>query len=721
MGRWIAAWKERLGGLGKNITLIHWLVGGATFVVGVLVLVAGGLPTSAKLEVGRPAPWDIKAASAVQIVDQSRWQRAQEQAANQITPIERLSPQSLDISKSKLEQSFSIIRQAQRQHPNGKFSSAEVNLISQKVPLNLRDQTVKALLNSSAPALEQYYTNSEHILSVVMQTGVGEDELKEAAGRIAQEARSLPGQAEAQAEINTELAQAALVPNKFVDYAATQQAKAEAREQVEPIYKTIVPGQVVIREGDIVGEEDLPVLEALGVYQPTLTWGYIFTHGALVFVMLVIVCYYLRAYLPELYANPRLLAGTAALCLVFMVLSRYTVTISPYLLPIAFTSILLAIIVDSRLTLLLVCILGVYAGVMTNTLAAVAIVIFTGMVSVLAVRRAYKRWSVVTASLYVWAINVFIVLVFSLSSSRGFDQVALNALFYGGINGLLPSLIAAGALPVLESALKVTTHIKMLELANPNEPVLHELLTKAPGTYMHSIMVANLAEAAAQAIGADATLCRAGAYYHDIGKMRQPNMFVENQTSQENPQDKLPPSLSAMIVISHVNYGLELAKKYKLPPEITQFIPQHHGTNLASFFYQKAKAQGEEPVFAEDFRYPGPKPQTKETAIVMICDGLEAASRTLPLPNRENLKNLIDKIVGNIINNHQLDECPLSLKDINTVKASILRSLTSHYHNRIPYPDANTLKAQAKKECPAPPAPAAPQPPAEEKPPAEEA
>ena len=180
-------------------------------------------------------------------------------------------------------------------------------------------------------------------------------------------------------------------------------------------------------------------------------------------------------------------------------------------------------------------------------------------------------------------------------------------------------------------------------------------------------------------------------------------------------------SLSAMIVISHVNYGLELAKKYKLPPEITQFIPQHHGTNLASFFYQKAKAQGEEPVFAEDFRYPGPKPQTKETAIVMICDGLEAASRTLPLPNRENLKNLIDKIVGNIINNHQLDECPLSLKDINTVKASILRSLTSHYHTRIPYPDAKALKAQAKKEGPAATAPAAPQPPAEEKPPAEEA
>ena len=213
-------------------------------------------------------------------------------------------------------------------------------------------------------------------------------------------------------------------------------------------------------------------------------------------------------------------------------------------------------------------------------------------------------------------------------------------------------------------------------------------------------MVANLAEAAAQAIGADSMLCRAGAYYHDLGKMRQPNMFVENQTGHENPHDKLPPALSAMIVISHVKLGQEMAKKYKLPPEIAKFIPEHHGTNLASFFYQKAKMQDDEPVFAEDFRYPGPRPQSKETAIVMMCDGIEAASRTLPVPNRENLKNLIDKIVGGIINNHQLDECPLSMRDINTVKASILRSLTSHYHNRVAYPDSKTMGKRSATSAP---------------------
>ena len=214
----------------------------------------------------------------------------------------------------------------------------------------------------------------------------------------------------------------------------------------------------------------------------------------------------------------------------------------------------------------------------------------------------------------------------------------MNALLYGGLNGLVPALLAAGALPFLESACQVTTHIKMLELANPDEPALHELLNKAPGTYQHSIMVANLAEAAAQAIGADFMLCRAGAYYHDLGKIKQPNMFVENQTAHENPHDKLPPSISAMIIISHVTQGQELAKQYKLPPELAKFITEHHGTNLASFFYQKAKAQEDDPVFAEDFTYPGPRPQSKETAIVMICDGIEAAARTLPSPNRESLK-----------------------------------------------------------------------------------
>lgn len=700
MAIFLAKIKDTLQSMHDRNKLICLGIGIFVYIISVAMLIVTDLPNINRVEVGKPAPWDIKASRSVQIIDEQRWHKAKEQAAAQVASIENISPQSLEISKNKISQTFNIIREAQRGHASGKFTDKEVADVSAQVPLDLGLATVKTLLSASVPALEQYYTNSEHILGVVMQTGVREDEIDAAYKRIEQEARALPGLTEANASIDAELARAALVPNKFIDYNATQQAKIQASDKVEPITKTIIPGQIVIREGDIVGEHDVPVLEALGVYKKGITWSALFIYCTMVLVMQILANYYIRLYIPQFYNNLRLVFGVAFLCVAFMVISRYTTMLSPYLLPIAFTSMLISILADPRLSLMIVCMLGIYSGIMTNTLEATISVLITGMVGALAVQNANKRWNVVTASLWVWAINVLVVAIFALNNCDSFEELAICALFYGGLNGLLPALIASGALPFLEGACKVTTHIRLLELANPNEPALHELLNRAPGTYMHSIMVANLAEAAAQAIGADSMLCRAGAYYHDLGKMRQPNMFVENQTGHENPHDKLPPALSAMIVISHVKLGQEMAKKYKLPPEIAKFIPEHHGTNLASFFYQKAKMQDDEPVFAEDFRYPGPRPQSKETAIVMMCDGIEAASRTLPVPNRENLKNLIDKIVGGIINNHQLDECPLSMRDINTVKASILRSLTSHYHNRVAYPDSKTMGKRSATSAP---------------------
>ena len=446
-------------------------------------------------------------------------------------------------------------------------------------------------------------------------------------------------------------------------------------------------------------------MEALGVYRPNLTLNVLFASSGLVLVMLLIVRLYMRRYMPDTYENLRILAGLIALCAVFIIVSRYTMIYSIYFMPIAFPAILIAIMISPRLAMLIVSVLGIYSGMLTSNFVAAAIVILTGMISVLSVHNIQRRWDIITASIWILAVNVFSISAFDFIGNEDLKDILTGALFYGCVNGFLPALLASGFLPILENMLKVTTHIKLLELSNPSEPALHDLLTKATGTYMHSIMVANLAEAAAQAIGADSMLCRVGALYHDIGKMKQPTMFVENQMGDKNPHDTLPPSLSAMIVISHVTFGKEMAEKtYKLPENITKFIAEHHGTNLASFFFQKAKQNSDEPVFAEDFAYAGPSPQSKETAIVMICDGCEAAARTLRVPNKENISNLVDKIVGGIIRNKQLDECPISLKEINEVKNSVIRSLTSQYHNRVAYPNYKDAKAAA----PAAPKTAAP-------------
>ena len=218
--------------------------------------------------------------------------------------------------------------------------------------------------------------------------------------------------------------------------------------------------------------------------------------------------------------------------------------------------------------------------------------------------------------------------------------------------------------------------------------LLRRLTLEAPGTYQHSMMVANLSEQAARAIGADSLLCRVGAYYHDIGKMKRPRFFIENQMGLENPHDKLAPSLSTRIIHSHVKDGVEMAKEEGLPDVLIDFIQQHHGTSLVGYFYHQACARSSEPVFEEDFRYPGPRPQTRETAILMLCDGLEAAARTLSQPTPEKLSELVEKMIKHNMDDHQLDDSGLSLRDIQTIKHTLSKALQNIYHARIEYPDA---------------------------------
>jgi putative nucleotidyltransferase with HDIG domain len=378
--------------------------------------------------------------------------------------------------------------------------------------------------------------------------------------------------------------------------------------------------------------------------------------------------------------------------------SRYLTTISVYLAPLATAAMLIGILLEGRLALLVTALLATFIGIDTSSLPAAAVGLFTGTVGVLAVARVTRRWDLVTASLLVWATNIVSVLVFSLLGQDALDGILRDTLFFGGLNGLTAALVAIGALPFLESFFGITTHIKLLELSNPSEPILHRLLTEAPGTYQHSIMVGNLAEAAAQAIGADALLCRVGAYYHDIGKIRRPRFFVENQVGQENPHDKLAPSLSSLIIVSHVKDGLDLARQYRLPEVLCQFIPEHHGTNLVSYFYHQARSRSTEPIFEEDFRYPGPRPQSRETAVVMLCDGIEAASRTLPSPSPEKLEELVNKMVDQAVRDGQLNECDMSLKDLTDVKEALVRALASQYHGRIEYPDASQLAAARKSK-----------------------
>ena len=320
----------------------------------------------------------------------------------------------------------------------------------------------------------------------------------------------------------------------------------------------------------------------------------------------------------------------------------------------------------------------------------------SGLVGLYSMYEIRERTTLLRAAFIVGAVNMVASVVFLLLHGAEFGVESIWVMAGGLLGGIGSYVFLMTLIPALEAAFRYTTDIKLLELANMNHPSLKELAIRAPGTYHHSIMVGNLAEAAAEAIGANPLFARVGAYYHDLGKMRNPRYFAENQGG-ENPHDKLRPSMSALIVKSHVKDGVEIARQYRLPQGIVDFIPQHHGTSLIKFFYVRAKELAEEQggeVDEEDFRYAGPKPQRVETALVMLADGVEASARALSDPNPARLKGLVNKIVRTQFIDGQLDECDLSFRDLNIIIQSFNRVLNGMYHGRPEYPNFPDSKSR---------------------------
>jgi putative nucleotidyltransferase with HDIG domain len=267
-------------------------------------------------------------------------------------------------------------------------------------------------------------------------------------------------------------------------------------------------------------------------------------------------------------------------------------------------------------------------------------------------------------------------------------SLVLLAIIIGTVSGLLSAILMIGVLPYLESAFSITSMIRLLELSNPNQYLLKRLLLEAPGTYHHSLMVGNLAEAAAEAVGANALLVRVGAYYHDIGKIKRPEYFVENQQGGTDPHAKIAPALSALIITSHVKEGLEMARDKHLPQSVVDFITGHHGTSLTKYFYSRAlEEDGGEHINEENFRYEGPKPQSKEVALVMLADATEAAVRSISDPTNEKIRDMVRKIIRDKLNDGQLEECDLTFRDLDIIAATFVRVLEGVYHSRIEYPD----------------------------------
>lgn len=429
--------------------------------------------------------------------------------------------------------------------------------------------------------------------------------------------------------------------------------------------------------------------------------------GRILFVasLLFILGVFIALDKPELLHDSKSFLLMALILLLVSVITfvLHRIDASEYLITVAMGGMLFAMLFDAKLGFAGAAVMSLLAGALWgNTFSVVMVNFVAGVVGVQATLRVKNRSRLIQAILVMIGVYILLIAMMGFLRLDSFRQIA-GQLPFGALNGLLVPIITFGLLPLIESSFGITTDFSLLELSNFNHPLLKKLSMEAPGTYHHSVIVGNLAEAAAQNIGANSLLARVGSYYHDIGKADKPEYFVENQMPGENPHGKLMPRMSALILMNHVKKGLELANQHKLPKDIMNIITQHQGTTVMSFFYNKALERddvGE--VSIEDYRYPGPRPQTKEAAVVMLADVVEAASRTLKTPTHSRLKGLIGELVDGRFKEGQLNESPLTLRDMEKIKESFLTILAGTFHARVEYPDkedAAAAKAQKKEEA----------------------
>lgn len=493
------------------------------------------------------------------------------------------------------------------------------------------------------------------------------------------------------------MARSSIVETETYNKDMTEARRQQAKNLVEET--RILQGQIIVQEGERVTKDIYRQLELLGLLNDESNIR--ISIGLSVMTMLQMgVLYMLFNQWNATNARKQnavtmvffvYVLGLAILKILSFVTDEFTVHIA-FLFPTALVAMLLRLLINEKVALITSVLMAATAGVMMNTqygavmnAEIVLYVLFGSVTALLYLRTGEKTSHVLKACVLVSAMNAAYIFFYIIMTQTTYTMEEL--VFYASaavVSGMLSGMLTLGLLPFFESGFGILSTLRLIELSNPNHPLLKKILTETPGTYHHSIMVANLAETACEAIGADGLLARVGCYYHDIGKTKRPGYFIENQMGT-NPHDALPPDESARIIIEHTTYGAQLLAEHKMPQEIIDIALQHHGTSELKFFVHKAKELGIE-IEDGQFRYPGPKPQTKEAAIISVADSVEAAVRSLKDPTPEKIRGLIQSITKDRLLDHQFDECDISLKELKLMEMAFCETLNGIFHSRIEYP-----------------------------------
>ena len=576
------------------------------------------------------------------------------------------------------------------------FPSAFINMLIGNLNISCSAEEMLVIINTNQQDIESVAAFIKTRINSIMASGLSEEELIGERNAIAAALNNEYSTVSAKIKTVAErILEKELVANYSLDETATDEAKLAAAAEVSQGSYLYKQGQTIVRSGDIVTQAHIAMLEELGMLENDNVDIKLYLGVALLtLTVLLILGFYIAVYEPKMIQTPKKVLMLAILTVLSVLYSALIYPYRPGLAQIAICTVLVAVLLKPRVALVSNMALSVLLGVMATSgeaaqsqgVSTLIVSLIAGTAAVYLCKKPMHRMRIMLSGLVIGATggltSVFIGLVFSSE----IKTVLLSAL-WPALAGAISAVLCVGTLPVWEAVFDVLTPTKLLEITNPNQPLLRRLAIEAPGTHHHSIVVANLAESGAQAIGADIMLTRAGAYYHDVGKLAAPEAYTENQDEKlKSFHSMLLPAESAAIIRMHPTEGYELAQKYKLPKEICNIILEHHGTTLVGYFYAKALEMFDD-VNRADFMYPGPKPRSKEAAVIMLADSAEAAVRSLPDKSPECVREKINQILNDRISDGQFDECDISMLELRKLAAEFTQALSGVHHSRIEYPD----------------------------------
>lgn len=697
--------KHRLLGMRlDSFSQTRALLAGGTVLLLFLALSIRLIPERITLEPGDVAERTIIAPRSVNYTDTQATEERRQRARESIPDQYNVVAEADGLVREAIEDIFTAARAVRRDHGLSEVEADDepaplpdadqmVQDLRTRIEVALGEENLRRLVQTGEGTLTRLRSDAITLASQQMQGSIRDntDDLARAREAVETAAAQLPLTEQYQQLVGG-IASKSLRPNQRYDEQATTAQRNAAAAAVEPVRRQVQAGDIVVAAGQTVTERHIDIVRALGLMAPRVDYSQAMALLVLLTILVLSFGVYIARFFPEIYGDNRqmLLIGASLvlaaagfrIALQWSIYGAITLGVSTAL------AMIIAMLLGTRIAVIYALSAGLLVGLIAtggDVRLVVATILCSGVAAHAIASTGGKSATVArTAGL----VGVSNGLIFSVASTVFGLTLALSQVIAVVLAGLIAASLAVVAVMALERLVGVVTDLRLLELANPNEPTLNRLLTEAPGSYQSSVMVANIAQPAAEAIGANPLLVRTAAMYHDIGKLKRPYFFIENQFGKENPHEKLKPHLSALTLMAHVKDGWELAQEIGLPRQVSEIIRQHHGTSLASYPYHLALEQeGEENVNEADFRYPGPKPQTSEAALLMLADSVEATARTLADPSRDQIEEMVDGIISAKVEDGQLDESPLTFNDLRTIRASFVSTVNGMFHQRLKYPD----------------------------------